>query len=160
MSRSATARLDVVRGLAARYDDHTLVVDLPIPTISGANAREHWASKARRVEAERGNARVLLVKALRDARLALPPLPIDVRLVRRGIGTLDDDNLRVALKHVRDGLADELGLKLNRRGHADDSDARVSWAYAQEKIPRSIAGVPQVASVRVELRHRDRGATR
>lgn len=38
---------------------------------------------------------------------------------------LDDDNLRSALKAVRDGIAEKLGI--------DDRDPRVEWRYGQRK---------------------------
>lgn len=51
---------------------------------------------------------------------------------------LDDDNLAGALKSIRDGVADALGV--------DDRDARVVWLTEQTKGP---------ASVRVEVYRRE-----
>lgn len=67
-------------------------------------------------------------------------LPCVVRLTRLSPGTLDDDNLRGALKAVRDGVADRLGV--------DDRDPRVTWEYAQERF-KGLKGV-----VLLELRPR------
>jgi hypothetical protein len=61
------------------------------------------------------------------------PLPVTVRLVRLSAGELDDDNLRAALKAVRDGVADRLGVA--------DNDPRVRWQYAQERCKRGTYGV-------------------
>lgn len=59
-----------------------------------------------------------------------PALPVTVTLVRVGPRALDDDNLAFAFKAIRDGVADALGVK--------DHDARVTWAYAQEKGPYAV----------------------
>jgi len=48
---------------------------------------------------------------------------IDVWLVRIAPRVLDDDNLRGALKGVRDAVADWLGR--------NDNDQHIHWRYAQ-----------------------------
>lgn len=73
-----------------------------------------------------------LVNAFMPAWTAGPLL--EVRLTRVSPGTLDDDNLRPALKHIRDGIAARLKL--------DDATPLVRWTYAQAKGP---------AAVRVEV---------
>lgn len=89
-------------------------ITLPVRAVSTLNMREHWAARAKRA------------KAHRRATLAVPkmPVPCVVTLVRLGKRMLDDDNLLGALKHVRDGVADRLGV--------DDADPRVTWEYGQE----------------------------
>lgn len=89
-------------------------ITLPIRAVSTLNMREHWGAKARRA------------KAHRRATLAVPtmPVPCTVTLVRLGKRRLDGDNLQGALKAVRDGVADRLGV--------DDADPRVRWEYGQE----------------------------
>jgi hypothetical protein len=90
------------------------VIWLPVETVSEANRRDHWAVRAKRAKAHRT-----------AAYLAVPAhsLPAVVTLTRVGPRRLDDDNLRGALKAVRDGVADRLGV--------DDADARVRWEYRQ-----------------------------
>lgn len=63
----------------------------------------------------------------RTAAMLVPgcQLPCVVTLTRISPRLLDDDNLRPALKAVRDGVADRLGV--------DDRDPRVEWRYAQRK---------------------------
>lgn len=58
------------------------------------------------------------------------PYPCTVRLTRGGKRKLDDDNLQVAFKYIRDEIASFIlpGLP---RGHADD-DPKIKWEYAQE----------------------------
>lgn len=94
---------------------------VPVRTRSALNLREHWATRHRRVAAER---RATALCCPRE----LPRLPVVVELVRVSPGTLDDDNLRGALKGVRDELA--------RRYGVDDRDARVDWRYDQRRGPR------------------------
>lgn len=105
----------------------SLHVELPIATVSEANRRDHWRVKAKRVKCHRMAA---------AAMCPLVPLPATVRLVRLSARVLDDDNLRGALKAVRDGVADRLGV--------DDRDPRVTWLYDQER------GKP-IGAVRIEI---------
>ncbi len=102
----------------------TVVVMLPIKTISEANSRDHWAKKANRVKLHRQTARVLVKPH---------PLPCIVTMTRYGAGTLDDDNIRSALKGTRDGIADAFGIP--------DNDPRIEWRYGQAKTKRGEYGV-------------------
>lgn len=114
-----------------------MILVLPLRTISGANAREHWAVKAKRVRNERiVTARLWPLKWRRKDW----DWPIVVWLTRRApSGGLDDDNLRVALKAIRDQVAHELGLK-------SDRDPRVAWQYGQERGPYAVVvGIQEAA---------------
>jgi len=93
-----------------------MIVHLPITTVSESNRRDHWRVKAKRAKAQRQMAAMLVPRCC---------LPCVVTLTRISPRMLDDDNLRGALKHVRDGVADRLGI--------DDRDPRVEWRYAQRK---------------------------
>lgn len=107
-----------------------VVVTLPIRTLSEPNVRSHWAEKAKRTASNR----TVVALALRPHVRAMG-LPVVVELTRLSSGTLDDDNLRGALKAVRDGVADALGLR-------DDSDEkRVSFDYRQRLVKRGTYGV-------------------
>jgi crossover junction endodeoxyribonuclease RusA len=97
-------------------DSAPIVVTLPIATVSEANQREHWATKARRVKSHRQIARLMCPY--------LPP-PLVVTLTRIAPRSLDDDNLCAAMKATRDGIADRLGVT--------DNDPRVVWRYAQQR---------------------------
>lgn len=88
---------------------------IPIRLVSVANAREHWAVKAKRAKCHRRSA--LVIKKHR--------LPCDVHIVRVGKRELDGDNLQSACKALRDGIADRLGV--------DDADPRVRWTYSQQR---------------------------
>ena len=56
-----------------------------------------------------------------------------VTITRIAPRALDDDNLAASAKHVRDGIADAMGL--------DDRDPRVRWRYAQRSDGRGVYGV-------------------
>lgn len=100
---------------------------LPLKTVPGLNAREHWAVRMKRVERERKTTRLLL------NRHEPPKLPIIVTMIRLSNGVLDDDNMQGACKAVRDGVADWLGI--------DDADKRITWRYVQERCKRGDFGV-------------------
>ncbi|MGE7136018.1 hypothetical protein ACQKIE_00095 [Luteibacter sp. NPDC031894] len=105
-----------------------IVVELPIKTVGGLNAREHWRKRAARVKAERHAAWFML------GRLGSPPvLPVIVTMTRKSAGVLDDDNLQGAMKAIRDGIADYL--------YVPDNDPRIQWRYAQERCKRGQFGV-------------------
>jgi hypothetical protein len=107
---------------------------IPIHTVSEANTRGHWASRARRARKQREAARVM-VRAALAGRATLDPQT--VQLTRIAPRILDSDNLVSALKAVRDGVADAIGL--------DDGDPRLVWAYDQRK------GKPGEYAVSVEI---------
>lgn len=103
--------------------DHMMHFTIPIKTVSGMNVREHWAVRAKRVKTERS------VSFLCTKRTPIGvPLPVIVTLCRVSPGVLDDDNLRSALKGVRDGIADAYEVA--------DNDPRIRWCYKQEKCKR------------------------
>lgn len=92
---------------------------VPIKTVSGLNAREHFIARSKRVAKER-----------KATHLCCPPLAVPkvfrVRLVRVSRGVVDDDAVPAALKGVRDAVAFKLGV--------DDCPwGPVEWSYAQEK---------------------------
>ena len=91
-------------------------VILPLRTKSTPNEREHWAVRAKRTKHERE-------MAAARCQVAVPPCT--VTLTRIDPRALDDDNLRSALKAVRDGIADALGV--------NDRDPAVTWCYAQRR---------------------------
>ncbi len=108
-------------------------IEVPIKTVSEANRREHWAERAERVRQQRSLARMML--ATNTARAPVGALRI--RLTRIAPGMLDSDNVHGALKAVRDGVADYLGV--------DDGDESLTWEVAQER------GAPKTYAVRIEI---------
>jgi len=108
---------------------------LPLKLESLANAREHWTQKMRRARAQRDCACGLTYTALEN----LPQVnallaaighetikhPKRVTITRVGKRKLDSDNLAISAKHVRDGIADALGVD-------DGDETKVQWHYKQE----------------------------
>lgn len=92
---------------------------VPIRTVAGLNAREHWQQRSRRVRKERE------ATAWALSRHAKPQVPCSVLLTRVAPSSgVDDDNLAGAMKGVRDEIAKWLGV--------DDRDRqRVRYRYAQ-----------------------------
>lgn len=112
-----------------------IAVTLPIRAESVANLREHWRKRAVRAKSHRTQAWAELRAADKEPRLLGP---VTVTLTRIAPRPLDShDNLRSSLKAVVDGVADWLGVK--------DNDARVLWAYAQERA------TPKTYAVRIEV---------
>jgi hypothetical protein len=96
-------------------------VRIPIRTGRGLNDRVHHYARAKKVKEARGNARMVVMQRARNW-----TLPCVITLTREGPGTLDDDNLQGALKAIRDGIADALGI--------DDRNPVVKWEYAQVRM--------------------------
>ena len=107
----------------------TAMVEIHIPLRTSNPTRggqgRHWAITAGKRKRERLKAWAYLRPH------KAPSLPCVVTLVRMSPVTMDSDGLRPALKSVRDETAIWLGLPLNKRGHAEDNDPRVHWAYQQ-----------------------------
>lgn len=101
-----------------------MTVILPIKTVSEMNVRTHWAKRAARMREHRQTAYLMVKES---------SLPCVITMTRLSSGELDDDNIRSALKGVRDGIADRHGV--------EDNDPRIRWRYEQEKVPRGTFGV-------------------
>ena len=96
---------------------------LKIKTVSEANTREHWATKAKRAKGQRKMAGMGLSMSLMFE--GKHELPLAISFTRVGKKALDSDNLQSSMKAVRDGVADALGIN-------DGSDL-IKWDYQQEK---------------------------
>ena len=119
----------VSRSIESHGDAERYVVQYlhPTHTPSVANLREHLGPRSKRAAMHRGDAKTLCLRA------KPPALPVVVKLTRHGVRELDDDNLRLALKAIRDGIADAYGVA--------DNDPRIVWEYAQAKAKRREVGV-------------------
>lgn len=100
---------------------------------NGANAREHWATKARRAKRERG----LILRALLASGVRVPRGPWSVEITRIAPRRMDSDGATIAAKHLRDGVADWLAV--------DDGADAVTFAVDQRK------GEPREYAVRVVI---------
>ncbi len=121
-----------------RGETWTILASLPLKTTNPLNGSHgHWsvASKARKLQ----RASVGAVTRARMAARGMRPWEPETRerawvtLTRIAPSSgLDDDNLRAALKAVRDGVADAMGI--------NDRDPRVLWIYDQRREkPREYA---------------------
>lgn len=130
-----------------------IVFELPLRLVNDSNTRQHWRPVAKRAREQRLVARAWLRGLLQRREHFGVVLRsglvrgrttggLDVKITRIGPRELDDDNLAISAKHVRDGLADALGL--------DDGDSRLKWGYAQEKR--------RTYGVRIEIEVREGGA--
>lgn len=68
------------------------------------------------------------------ARIGSPPAaPLTVVITRIGPRELDSDNVVGSAKHVRDGIADWLGV--------NDRSKLLTWQYEQQKAGKGVYGV-------------------
>lgn len=96
---------------------------MALRTVSEANAHTHWRARQKRAKAQRGAAFAYLRRPTTPLRPVASALV--VTLTRIAPRALDDDNLAGSQKHVRDGVADALGI--------NDRDPLVTWRYAQRR---------------------------
>ena len=103
-----------------------VVLVVPLVTVSASNKRESWRARSRRVLDERN---AVLARWLALERPTLPKAAV-IRLTRIARRKLDDDNLRGALKAVRDEVAALIGV--------DDGSPDLRWKYRQVIGPPSV----------------------
>lgn len=101
--------------------DGKILARLDIVTVSEANAHTHRRARQKRAKAQRGLAALVIGQQR-------PRPPCTVTMTRVSTMQLDDDNLAGALKHIRDGIADAMGI--------NDRDKRVTWKCEQKKGAR------------------------
>lgn len=94
-----------------------------IRTVSAANAREHWAVKAKRNKTERTAIRAYFGSCPPSLRLTDENLIVS--LTRFGKRLLDDDNLAGSFKAIRDEVAACLGRD-------DGPKSGIRWVYSQQ----------------------------
>ena len=110
-----------------------IAFEIPGHIRSKTNARGHWATRAKVAKLQRQHGRYSVTAAFRSANrpdpgkwlASIQPGWVEIWFVRISPRALDDDNLRDALKSVRDGVADAFGLA--------DNDARFSFRYSQRR---------------------------
>ncbi len=112
-----------------------LCLQFALHTVSEANARDHHHVKARRVQVQRQTTWAQLAASERNPDCYQRPRVVLTRVAAR---LLDDDNLRSALKAVRDAVAGWLGLD-------DGPRSPITWSYRQETTKSPLW------SVRIEI---------
>lgn len=98
-------------------------ITIPVKTVSEANVKEHWATRAKRAASQRKTAYDVVVAEYGQNAAESITGPIVVKIVRVGKRRLDCDNLARSNKAIRDGIADALGV--------DDGDERMRYHYGQ-----------------------------
>lgn len=103
-----------------------------IATVSeNAYRRMHPLTRSRVAKPQKEMAHVHTLAALRRKAWPADVHGLSILLTRAAPGNgLDDDNIRGALKYIRDGVALALGL--------NDKDPRLSWDYAERKTPAGV----------------------
>ncbi len=108
-------------------------VNVPIPglrTVCELNAHEHWRSRHRRSTAQKDLVTLVLRRTVAPTMMLVAPLVVTLTRIAPSNGLDEGDNLPSSQKHVRDAIADLLGI--------NDRDPRVAWAYAQRRGPWGI----------------------
>jgi hypothetical protein len=95
--------------------------------VKGKRKAEHWSDKAKRVNQQK----FLTITYLKQVLPRFLDTSINVTLTRHAPRKMDDDNIRMAFKAIRDAIA-EYVTGCTTPGRAD-SDERISWNYCQEK---------------------------
>ena len=120
--------------------------EVPVRLVSELTMREHWAPKMKRAKKQRSAAKFWTEQKVRYSHMGefiVGGAPLKVTITRIAPGKLDDDNLTGSAKHVRDGIADALGI--------DDGDPRITWVVEQAKFTGAHRGGYSCA-VRIEVR--------
>jgi hypothetical protein len=126
----------------------SLVLDLPIKTVSEANKREHWGTVSKRKKAQRRELNLEWKNAVKGRSVRLPCV---VTLTRIAPKLLDEgDNLNSAFKAIRDEIAALLGVD-------DSPSSPARFEYKQEAIGQrkyrviiSVVSTGQLADAVVE----------
>lgn len=117
----------------------TITWEEDIPTVSEANSCEHWGAKH-----ERHIEQQFLIRMSFERHVKNLKLPCCVTIIRLSPRELDDDNLPMSVKSIRDEIAQCIfpetrgiyftrsGRIKSKKGHGD-RDQRVKWQYGQEK---------------------------
>jgi len=134
-------------------------VILLIPTVSEANCTEHFTVKAKRHRAQQA-----VIRSWFRSLPCFPKVPAEVRFTRIAPRELDDDNLHMAFKWIRDELS-ELILQVKPKAYRDrsgrikmlkgraDSDKRIKWYYGQEKGQKQAIRIEIVEIERCDIDH-------
>ena len=105
-------------------------VTLPIRVVNELNDHSHWRGRQKRAKEQRGIVSESLRVRVRF--VVAEPMPLIVTLTRIAPRKFDSDGVVASLKHVRDGVADALGV--------NDGDERIEWRYEQRRC--DVAGDP------------------
>jgi hypothetical protein len=123
--------------------------ELPIETKSEANISEHWSKRRKRYKIQELQIFSAFNNHFNRGYFCSSPkeqikLPCEVVMTRISPRTLDEeDNLRMAFKHIKDCIADFIRPGF-APGRADDTE-EIAWIYRQTK------GNPRQKGIRIEI---------
>lgn len=104
-------------------------ITVPIRTLS-PNVRLHWSKRARQTAAERFLTTLKLREGFPSGEMPIPPLSVILtRISPKLMVRADSDNLGLALKGIRDGVQDFVGIDDGCEGVAQ----AYQWSVAQRK---------------------------
>lgn len=112
---------------------NSLILFLPVRTQSESNLHGHWRGQWRRSKVQRTLTFCELTSHMDKPRVLIWSV---IKITRVSPRQLDDDNLRGALKAIRDGISDWFTgayNQSNRKGGINDRDTRLTWDYDQQK---------------------------
>ena len=109
---------------------------MPMKLVNSLNSREHHMAIHRRAKSQRAQA-TMAYRCHARGRNLKPPFVVVFTRIAPSNG-MDSDGLAASCKHIRDGIADALGVK-------DGDTKRIKFAYRQERgKAREYAAVVQV----------------
>lgn len=122
----------------ASTGNDVLLIDITVPVrlVSEANSHAHWRERQKRAKAHRSTA-MLLCRAATEWQVPNPNRRYRVLMTRIAPRPLDSDNAVGACKHIRDGIADAMGI--------DDRSPLIDWQVSQER------GEPNTYAARVRI---------
>jgi hypothetical protein len=130
--------------------DGSVRVELPLALVNVANRREHYMTRRRRVERERG----MVTTALAATGATPPALPVTIALERAAWCALDPDGLATAVKACVDAVAEWLAVDdRDPRLHVHLSQRttrarRVEWYGRGKRYQRTVAASTVTLTVR------------
>lgn len=109
---------ELMRRMAIEFE-----MPMRLKSIANASRQGNWWGRAQDKRMQRSYA-LLYTRAALIKRGRFQP-PYIITITRVGKRVMDDDNLAISAKAVRDGIAEELGI--------DDGDrSKCRWVYEQE----------------------------
>ena len=99
-------------------------------TVCELNSHEHWRNRQKRAKAQRNHVAIVLRRTVTGQMMLVAPLAVTLTRVAPSSGLDPGDNLPSSQKHVRDAVAELLGV--------DDRDPRVIWLYDQRRGPWAV----------------------
>ena len=132
--RTKESQAEYADAVADRYtgDGPRVCVTIKVKTKNPTNNLRHWRTLSKEAN-EQKEAATLALLDVPPWRWVQMETGCVVTLTRISAGRLDSDNLRAALKHIKDAVAVKLfGGTLGQR----DDDDRATWRYGQILGPR------------------------